>query len=98
MIDVASARRGYHDAVVEGYLRVRQLEKSELDLLDVFWTAMVLETVWQVLSHETTWGPVHDQDLQWCKLQLEKLARTVADRACSSIARRGFRDDCDRTK
>ncbi len=72
MIDVASARRGYHDAVVEGYLRVRQLEKSELDLLDVFWTAMVLETVWEVLSHETTWGPVHDQDLQWCKFQLEK--------------------------
>jgi Ser/Thr protein kinase RdoA (MazF antagonist) len=48
--DVAFARRGYHDAVVEGYLQRRPLSDAELDGLHVLWLAAGLDYVWRNLA------------------------------------------------
>ncbi|HEX3408259.1 MAG TPA: phosphotransferase, partial [Caulobacteraceae bacterium] len=45
--DVAAARRGYHDPVVEGYLSVTPLTDAELGALDGLWLGGILNGLWR---------------------------------------------------
>jgi Ser/Thr protein kinase RdoA (MazF antagonist) len=74
--DVAMARRGYHDAVVEGYLEHATLSAAELGLLDALWLAAVLSGVWRVL--EGPEGATGKHRLDW---NLEQLGKTKPFRA-----------------
>ena len=71
--DVAAARRGYHDAVVEGYRRVTPLSDAELDALDGLWLGGILTGLWRVLEDRLAAG---DADLmhgiRWHLEQLDK--------------------------
>lgn len=48
--DLAFARRGYHDAVVEGYLQRRALSDAEIEALHVLWLATGLDYLWRHLA------------------------------------------------
>jgi Ser/Thr protein kinase RdoA (MazF antagonist) len=71
--DVAAARRGYHDAAVEGYLSVTSLSDAELDALDGLWLGGILNGLWRVLEDRLAAG---EADLMygmgWHLEQLEK--------------------------
>ena len=71
--DVAAARRGYHDAAVEGYLSVTPLSDAELDALDGLWLGGILNGLWRVLDDRLAAG---ETDLMygmgWHLEQLEK--------------------------
>jgi Ser/Thr protein kinase RdoA (MazF antagonist) len=56
--DVAFARRGYHDAVVDGYLEVAGLSDAELAALDGLWLGGVLSAVWRVMENRIGLGEV----------------------------------------
>ena len=49
--DLAYARRGYHDAVVTGYLERADLPAVELAALDGLWIAGILRGLWRVLEN-----------------------------------------------
>ena len=49
-VDVAFARRGYHDAVVDGYRTVTPLSDAELGALDGLWLGGILRGLWRVLE------------------------------------------------
>ncbi len=70
---MAAARRGYHDAVVEGYRRVTPLSDAELDALDGLWLGGILGGLWRVLEDRLAAG---DADLMhglgWHLEQLDK--------------------------
>lgn len=70
--DVAHARRGYHDPVVDGYLERRPLSAGELAGLDALWLGAVLEGFWHMLARDD----VEDADklaaLAWSREQLGK--------------------------
>lgn len=71
--DVAFARRGYHDAVVDGYRRVAPLSDAELDALDGLWLGGILRGLWRVLEGRVAAG---EADLMygmgWHLEQLDK--------------------------
>jgi Ser/Thr protein kinase RdoA (MazF antagonist) len=48
--DLAYARRGYHDAVVHGYLERASLPDAQLAALDGLWLGGILAGVWRVLE------------------------------------------------
>ena len=72
-VDVVFARRGYHDAVVDGYLSVAPLSGAELDALDGLWLGGILNGLWRVLEDRLAAG---DGDLMygmgWHLEQLDK--------------------------
>jgi Ser/Thr protein kinase RdoA (MazF antagonist) len=72
-VDVAFARRGYHDAVVEGYQSVAPLSDAELDALDGLWLGGILNGLWRVLEDRVAVG---EADLMfgmgWHLEQLDK--------------------------
>jgi Ser/Thr protein kinase RdoA (MazF antagonist) len=74
--DVAAARRGYHDAAVEGYLSVTPLSDAELDALDGLWLGGILNGLWRVLEDRLSAG---EADLMygmgWHLEQLDKTRR-----------------------
>jgi len=73
--DLAFARRGYHDAVVEGYLERASLPDAEIAALDGLWLGGVLGGLWRVLEGRIAEGPGSDltYGLDW---HLEQLAKT----------------------
>ena len=70
--DVAAARRGYHDGVVRGYLRVARLDAEELSSLEALWLGGSLRGVWWVLESRLAEGRMSAHGLQWNIEQLEK--------------------------
>ncbi|MFI4974556.1 MAG: phosphotransferase enzyme family protein [Caulobacterales bacterium] len=72
--DVAFARRGYHDAVVDGYLERASLSAAELAALDALWLGGVLSTVWRVLEDRLAAGDVTNHGLDW---NFEQIAKTT---------------------
>jgi len=72
--DLAASRRGWHDAVVDGYLEVAPLAEAELAALDGLWLGGVLSGVWRVLEDRITAGEADlDHGLDW---NYEQLAKT----------------------
>jgi Ser/Thr protein kinase RdoA (MazF antagonist) len=78
--DLAFARRGYHDAVVEGYLERGRLSAAELAALDGLWLGGVLATVWRVLENRMAEGAVTTHGLDW---NLDQLTKTRAYRSAA---------------
>jgi Ser/Thr protein kinase RdoA (MazF antagonist) len=71
--DLAASRRGYHDAVVDGYLRVTPLPDAELEALDGLWLGGILRGLWRVLEDRLARGePDLMYGLGWHREQLEK--------------------------
>ena len=71
--DVAAARRGYHDAVVEGYRRVTPLSDAELDALDGLWLGGILTGLWRVLEDRLAAGGADlMHGMRWYLEQLDK--------------------------
>lgn len=70
--DVAAARRGYHDAVVAGYLSVAPLTDAELGALDGLWLGGVLAGVWRMLEAGVAARSDLAGGLGWALDQLEK--------------------------
>lgn len=70
--DVAHARRGYHDAVVDGYLQRRPLLARELAGLDALWLGAVLEGFWHMLAREDVEEAAKLPALAWSRQQLGK--------------------------
>jgi len=71
--DLAFARRGYHDAVVEGYLERATLSAAELAALDGLWLGGVLSGVWRVLENRVADGAVTTHGFDW---NLDQIAKT----------------------
>ena len=70
--DLAMSRRGYHDAVVEGYLSVRTMPAAQLAALDALWTGSLLFGLWRILAEWRREGRARPADLAW---RLEQLAK-----------------------
>jgi Ser/Thr protein kinase RdoA (MazF antagonist) len=70
--DVAFARRGYHDAVVDGYRSVRPLFEAELEALDGLWLGGVLRGLWRVLESRIAEGSDLTYELGWYLEQFDK--------------------------
>ena len=70
--DVAMARRGYHDAVVRGYLTRASLSDAELAGLDALWLGSLLRGIWRVLESRLAEGRVTAHGLAWNLEQLDK--------------------------
>lgn len=71
-VDVAAARRGYHDAVVEGYLSVAPLSDAELAALDGLWLGGALAGLWRMLESRIAEASDLTYGLGWVLDQLEK--------------------------
>jgi Ser/Thr protein kinase RdoA (MazF antagonist) len=71
--DVAAARRGYHDRVVEGYLSMAPLSGAELEALDGLWLGGILSGLWRVLEDRIAKGEADLMyGLAWHLEQLDK--------------------------
>ena len=70
--DVALGRRGYHDAVVEGYLEHATLSEVELANLDGLWTGGSLNGVWRVIEDRLAEDRLTTHGLEWNLEQLDK--------------------------
>jgi Ser/Thr protein kinase RdoA (MazF antagonist) len=71
--DVAAARRGYHDPVVEGYLSVAPLSDAEKEALDGLWLGGILNGLWRVLEGRLAAGETDLMyGLGWHLEQLDK--------------------------
>ena len=70
--DVAFARRGYHDRVVDGYVARAPLSGVEIAALDGLWLGGVLRGVWRVLEDRLAEGSDLAYGLGWHLEQLEK--------------------------
>jgi Ser/Thr protein kinase RdoA (MazF antagonist) len=75
--DLAYARRGYHDAVVHGYLERASLPDAQLAALDGLWLGGMLAGLWRVLDGRLAEGSDLTYGLQW---DLEQLGKTRAYR------------------
>ena len=71
--DIALARRGYHDAVVEGYLEVRPLPDEQLAALDGLWLACLFYGLWSAIEGWERDGVDRPEQLDW---NLEQLGKT----------------------
>jgi Ser/Thr protein kinase RdoA (MazF antagonist) len=71
--DIAWARRGYHDAVVRGYVERAALSDAELGSLDGLWLGGVFAGLWRVLEGRVAEGSDLAYGLAW---NLEQLAKT----------------------
>lgn len=78
LADVAFARRGYHDAVVYGYLEAASLSARELEALPVLWNCVLLYGLWEALELAEGQGRLTDrdsslaEDLRWTREQFAK--------------------------
>jgi Ser/Thr protein kinase RdoA (MazF antagonist) len=81
--DVALARRGWHDPVVEGYLTRGALSDVEIGALDALWLGSVLHGVWTVLERRLAGASIDEDDLKW---NLEQLGKTRPYRPPASAA------------
>lgn len=70
--DLAMSRRGYHDAVADGYLERRPLPAAQLQALDALWTGSLLFGLWQMLERWRRDGAARPADLAWHLEQLRK--------------------------
>jgi len=70
--DLAFARRGYHDAVVDGYLELRSLTEAQLANLDALWLGSLFLSVWLVVEGWRRTGRVAPEQLDWNVEQLGK--------------------------
>jgi len=70
--DVAYARRGYHDAVVDGYLERASLSDAELGSLDGLWLGGILAGTWRVLEDRLAEGSDLAYGMDWDLAQLAK--------------------------
>ncbi len=70
--DLAYARRGYHDAVVDGYLSHTSLSDAEIDALDGLWLGGFLNGLWRVLENRIAEGSDLAYGLGWYLEQLDK--------------------------
>jgi Ser/Thr protein kinase RdoA (MazF antagonist) len=70
--DIAWARRGYHDAVVDGYLERAKLTDAELASLDGLWLGGVFAGLWRVLEDRVAEGSELTHGLSWNLEQLDK--------------------------
>jgi len=70
--DVAFARRGYHDAVVEGYLEKTPLSGAELGAFDGLWLGGIFAGLWRVLESRLAEGAVTAHGMDWGLAQLGK--------------------------
>jgi Ser/Thr protein kinase RdoA (MazF antagonist) len=70
--DVAFARRGYHDAVVHGYLEVRPMPRDHLAALDGLWLGSLFFSLWRILGGWRRDGRVIAGQLDWTLDQLRK--------------------------
>lgn len=71
--DVALARRGYHDAVVDGYLERRPLPAAQVEALDALWLGGLLHGLWWALERRRREGGAGPLQLDW---HLQQLAKT----------------------
>ncbi len=71
--DVAWARRGYHDAVVDGYLEKAHLDDVELASLDGLWLGGIFAGLWRVLEGRIAEGSDLAYGLRW---HVDQLAKT----------------------
>ena len=71
--ELAFARRGYHDAVVEGYLERAGFTDVELAALDGLWLGGVIGGLWRVLEDRLAEGSDLTYGLDW---HLDQLAKT----------------------
>lgn len=72
-MDLAAARRGYHDAVVTGYLKLRQLPAAQVAALDALWTASLFTGVWTILEDAERAGVLEAKAFAW---HVEQFAKT----------------------
>lgn len=70
--DLAFARRGYHDAVVEGYLELRGVDERHLAQLDALWTAGLFFGLWRMLELAQEKGALEASDFAWHVQQFGK--------------------------
>lgn len=70
--DLAYARRGYHDAVVNGYLSHTSLSAAEINALDGLWLGGILNGLWRVLENRIAEGSDLAYGLSWYLEQLDK--------------------------
>ncbi|MGA0599416.1 phosphotransferase enzyme family protein [Caulobacter sp. KR2-114] len=70
--DLAMSRRGYHDAVVEGYCARRPLPAAQLAALDALWTGSLLFGLWRMLQAWRRDDRARPADLAWHLEQLRK--------------------------
>ncbi|WP_377355208.1 phosphotransferase enzyme family protein [Phenylobacterium terrae] len=73
--DLAFARRGYHDAVVAGYLSQRPIDERHLAQLDALWTAGLFHGLWRMLAKAQARGALDPADLAWHVQQFGKTRR-----------------------
>jgi Ser/Thr protein kinase RdoA (MazF antagonist) len=71
--DVAFARRGSHDAVVEGYLGHTALPRAHLDALDALWTGVLLAGLWRRLALADRMGELYPNAFEW---EIQQLGKT----------------------
>lgn len=77
LADLAFARRGYHDAVVYGYLEVAPLRAREVEALPVLWSSVLLYGLWEALELAERQGRLTDgtsllDELRWTREQFAK--------------------------
>lgn len=71
--DLAFARRGYHDPVVEGYVARRPLPDWQLALLDALWLGSLFSGAWKMLEAARQSGAAPDAaHFAWHGEQLRK--------------------------
>jgi Ser/Thr protein kinase RdoA (MazF antagonist) len=70
--DLAAARRGYHDDVVEGYLERASLPAAHLAALDGLWTGFVLFGLWRGLAMWPQGAPYDPATIAWNLEQFRK--------------------------
>lgn len=63
--DLAAARRGSHDGVVEGYLERASLPPAHLAALDALWTGFVLFGLWRGLAMWPQGAPYEPASFAW---------------------------------
>jgi len=71
--DLAAARRGYHDAVVDGYLERASLPDAHVAALDGLWLGGILAGLWRVLESRLAEGSDLAYGMGW---DVEQLAKT----------------------
>lgn len=70
--DLAFARRGYHDGVVDGYRARRPIDERHLAELDALWTASLFHGLWRMLEKAQARGALASSDFAWHVQQFGK--------------------------
>lgn len=70
--DLAFSRRGFHDAVVEGYVAVRPLPEPQIAALDALWAGSLFFVAWSMLAAAERTGRLEPADFAWHVQQFAK--------------------------